>query len=107
MTATTHDIYDIAEQFARLFPSDVDATVSAWGHREAGYQAHHADGDTPGVGYYYAGGQCGHPVMSFAADDIDAAYAAMGSLPVQSPRSDLAAVESALTAAGVRYERLV
>ena len=96
-------IDDIAFEFDRLFPTDVDATPVDWGHgTEAGYIGRRKT-DEQIIGYYTNGGNVGHPVMAINNEDISLAGAILAGME---SADDLADIEHAFASAGVRFERL-
>ena len=101
-------IPEVAAQFNRLFAHDpelVDATEISWGHgTEAGYIGHERTDEPSVVGWYCQGGDVGHPIMSVANDDLQLAGEVLAGMEAAKSLGD---VERALTAAGVRFARLV
>ena len=104
----TYDIYEIAKEFDRLFPGDVNDTEIDHGQGTmAGYVGHEGndyDQAEPSVGYFYDGGNCGHPIMSIDKEDLQRAGELLSTLE---PTKYLDKIEQAFTAAGIRYQRLV
>lgn len=80
-TTHDHDIHEIADEFDRLCPSQVESTPSDHGHgREAGHMGHEGD-DVDTVGWYCASGNVGHPIAEVPHDRIDAMYGRLSTLP--------------------------
>lgn len=69
MNATV-TIEDIAAQFDRLCPSQVDTSISGNGQQSAGHNAHDNDG-VLSIGWYCDGGNCGNPVCSIPTESIE------------------------------------
>ena len=80
MTTTT-TIHDIAAEFDRLSPSQVDTAIAGNGQQSAGHDAHEYDDAWPAVGWYCDGGNSGNRVVEIHPDDITKAAEVMGPLP--------------------------
>lgn len=68
-------IYEIAEEFDRLCPSQVDRTPCDCGHGyEAGHVGHEpdAEGGPAVVGWFCAAGNAGHPLAEIPVDCLQA-----------------------------------
>jgi hypothetical protein len=63
-------IQDVAAQFDRLCPSQVDATISGNGQQEAGHIGHNNDG-VFSIGWFCSGGNVGESLCEIPADAID------------------------------------
>ena len=78
-------IHDIAGQFDRLCPSQVDETTAGNGQQSAGHDGHPDwDEESPGmdsVGWYCDGGNVGNPVLEIHRDDVGTLYARLVALP--------------------------
>lgn len=82
MMTQSHTIQEIAEQFDRICPSQVDSNLSGNGQREAGHVGHEAeDGESYIVGWSCAGGNVGHSVCEIPADCLDRLHERLASLP--------------------------
>lgn len=92
---TNLNIHDIAAQFDRLFPGEVDEGSGHIGHEAK-------NGEPALVGWFTDGGNAGNPVMAF--QDVPAAGKVIAQIPQASALRD---VERALSAAGISFERLV
>lgn len=105
MATKTYSIHEIAGEFDRLFPDQVDTTTAGNGEYESGHNGHEHDGEeSDTVGWFADGGNVGHPVMDVRRADVQLAGETLAALePVRS----LSDVERALADAGVRYERRV
>jgi hypothetical protein len=73
-------IRDIALQFDRLCPSQVDTTISGNGHQESGHVGHDTDG-VLSIGWYCAGGNAGESLCEIALSTIKDLYKRLASLP--------------------------
>jgi hypothetical protein len=73
-------IRDIALQFDRLCPSQVDTTISGNGHQESGHVGHDTDG-VLSIGWYCAGGNAGESLCEISLSTIEDLYKRLASLP--------------------------
>ena len=81
MTETKKTISDIAAQFDRICPSQVDRTISGNGQQEAGHIGHDNDGVLT-VGCYECGGNSGEPLCEIPVDAIDTLHDLLAQLPI-------------------------
>lgn len=73
-------IYHIADEMDRLFPDQVDKSISGNGQQEAGHRGHDTTSEHPEharIGWYCEGGNCGNPVMAIRDEHIDLAYSVL------------------------------
>jgi hypothetical protein len=107
MTTTTKTICDLAAEFDRLSPSQVDTSLSGNGQQEAGHIGHEAHDDChmATVGWFCAGGSVGNPVLRIHEDDIAAAVDRLASLPDGAMDNSDISVDAVLT--GLRYSELL
>ncbi len=94
---------DLAREFDRLFPEQVDDTPRDWGHgTEAGHIGHqNGDGQPITVGWYCAAGNAGNPVLDIP---IDQAAEALRLLRGMVPGVDLQDLVATLRAKGITVE---
>jgi len=104
------DISDIAAEFDRLSPSQVDTTLAGNGQQQAGHTGHyHADGSWPSVGWYCDGGNAGNPVIEIHPDDLDAALTILQAMPDGAADANGGAIDTVLAGlktAGIRHDWL-
>lgn len=107
----TADIHYLANQFDRLLPGQVDATLRDWGQgQEAGHVGHeHTDQDQreageamDTVGWYAEAGNVGNPVLRIHPDDVAILYSRLASLPDGAWGEDVSKDDSIF--AGLRIE---
>ncbi len=92
-TKQTHDIDDIAAEFDRVCPSQVDDTPRDYGHGyEAGHIGHGADDERehPVVGWFCSAGSVGNPIAEIPADCIEPLYERLSGLPDGACDNDVA-----------------
>ena len=97
-------INDIAAEFDRLSPSQVDRSTAGNGQQSAGHHGHNGDSDGwPVVGWYCDGGNAGNRVVEIHPDDLDTAATVLRSLPDAAiDTGAIQDIEAAFAAADVR-----
>ena len=93
-------IQDIAAQFDRLCPSQVDTTISGNGQPEAGHIGHDNDG-VFSIGWFCSGGNVGESLCEIPEDAIDALYGKLAALPDAS--LDNGGIEEIVRAVGGKW----
>lgn len=97
-------IEDLARQFARIWPEDCDTDPHPLGGASAGYTGHEDGEEHDAIGWYSAGGNVGHRVLTIRTEEVPTLLAYCRQLDLTSSQPRPLTIGQLLADAGVDGE---